>query len=88
MYLLKYNNFYNEMSDSYFFLWVHHVPDECKFLCESFQLMCLKTAFLESHLRDLIISLSQKIKKFDFHPGNFSIAVYKYEKLPTKNQDV
>ena len=31
------------------------------------------------------ISLSRKIKKFDFHPGNLSMAVNTYEKPPKKN---
>ena len=31
-----------------------------------------------------MISLSGKIKKFDFHPGNLSMAVYTYEKPPKK----
>ena len=29
-------------------------------------------------------SLSGKIKKFDFHPGNLSMAGYTYEKPPKK----
>ena len=29
-------------------------------------------------------SLSGKIKKFDFHPGNLSMSVYTCEKPPTK----
>ena len=43
-------------------------------------------AFSEAglHFVSIHISLSGKIKKFYFHPGNLSMAVYTYEKPPKK----
>ena len=44
------------------------------------------TKFYVNHLPkfNILIRVSGKTKKFDFHPGNLSMAVYTYEKPPKK----
>ena len=53
-------------------------------ICKEINLMVNWVISEAFDLPCILIRLSGKIKKFDFHPGNLSMAVYTYEKPPKK----